>query len=641
MRKCAVTAHLLVLKREKREAPMKRNPMPVVSLLDTGKIFFAVFCCALLMLFAAPAWADPCSAPTVPAGAAPTGTVDLAVDTCTVLITITGTTGNLTATIATPNPAFPNYDGSDDQLVGIQNNSSVTIGAIRLSAPPPGEDNLFEFDGDGPCDTALPSPGYPWCPNPYPAVENDPNPVGYEGPDNIFVGISPDQTTGTVLFSTPIPGAPAAGEPGGSTWFGLENAPAAVVSIGETQPVTSVTNVFPFGPFVCTSDGVCTAGNGTWTEQVYGDDAQFTFLNLTGPASWTVFPIPVPAAPLGVADVFGSFMIGGITEFGPGQYGIETPGPTPYGPPAFSSVNYPNLACIAYTDFSWAAALQFGYPQPTCVEIERDFIGNATDAANGTWTGQLDYDIDADSLPALIGGPHVLWDSNGNDHGPTSPPNTDFNTDALYAYTGASPVLEADLPLDGGPPPKTSGTPPKSIFVSAFDPVLSETKPIAAGFTIGPSGFQKPVINTSTPSCSPNAPVNCILDLVPVGLSWSQTDLSGNPINNLHLCLNVSGGVCTTKGVTTPWVYLSSIPATGCPAGFAGQKPLLGVLLNLSTPKNPGEYIFAWEPGIEPNGCEVRVVVEYGNPGPNGTTILSRQAPAVFEYTSKIFVGEL
>jgi hypothetical protein len=597
--------------------------MPVVSLIDTKKIFFAVFCCALLMLFVAPAWAqDPCT-PAKPA--------DEGGSACGVLITITGTTGNLTATLTGSGTVNGNpYDGvgGDDELIGIQNSTgAVTIGAIRLSAPPitpsvPFTSNLFAFDGDGACTFfELANCG----------------PTGYEGPNNTFVGISPDQTTGTIFFTTPI-------LPGGSTWFSLEGTPAAVVSIGETQPMAQgVTNVFPFGPFVCTTlseeEPDCNPGNGAWTEQVYGDDFQAEPLtHLQDVDQWTVLAIPLPAGPLGIGD-------GGAFGFGPGQYGIETPGALPYGPPRFNSPNFSNLACIAYTDYSKAAFLQSGSTQPTCVEIERDCIesGGANDCGTASWTGQLDYDIDKDSIPGVIGGPHVLWDSNP-DHGPTSPtspPNTDFLSDSLYAYTGATPVLEASLaPFHDPPPPKTSGKPAHSIFVSAFSPTQSETQPIAAGKTVGFPGFEEPIVNNKPPSCSPSTPVNCILDYVPVGLSWDQTDTSGNAINNLHLCLNVSGGVCTTKGVTTPWVYLSSLPVTGCPAGFSGQNPLLGILLNLSTPKHPGEYTFVWEPGSEQDGCEVSVVLEFGT-GLYSAPTLSWAAPATFQYTDHIFLGEL
>lgn len=614
--------------------------MSVVALVNTKKMFFAIFCCALLMLLAAPAWAqDPCT-PALPIGTAGPGSA------CGVLITITGYSGHLVATLTGSGMANGNpYDGSDDELVGILNNSSVTVGAIRLSNP---TSEPFGFDGDGPCNYAFyTNESSADCfnnevPSSFQNSNNDP--FDYEGPNNAFVGVSPDLTTGTVLFNTPI-------LPGGSTWFALDTSPAVVVSIGETQTLaTGVTNVFPFGPFTCPPES-CGSGYGTWTEQVYGDDLQLTPLSalISKTDQWTVFPIPVPAGPLG-SITFGPFIIGANTEFSSGYFGIEQPGSVPPGPPGFSSNNFPTLACTPYTDYSAAATIAFGSTQPTCVEIERDFIGNATDELL-TWQAQFDYDIDANSIPTVIGGPHVLWaqdiPSQPVVFGPTSPilappfgTVSDFTADTLNAYTGATPVMESNLspPLVDPPPSKSSGTPAKSVFVSAFDPMASETKPIAAGVTVGCCQFEKPISNTGTPSCSKSAPVNCILDLVPVALSWVQQDTSGNPINNLQLCLTVTNGVCTTKGVKTSWVHLSSIPVTGC-GSYTGQNPLLGVLLNLSS-KSPGQYTVVWEPGIEPVGCEVRVVLESGT-GSNTAPALSYSSPATFEYTDVIFSGVL
>ena len=224
-----MTANLLILTSEKRESPMKRILMPATALAAMKKVAFVVFCVTVLTLVAKPAKADealdPCHNPTIgtPANVGPY---------CGVVITITGTSGNLVATITGSGNA---YDNDDDQLVGIQNNSSVTVGTIRLFAQP-SDDRLFAFDGDGPCFYA--NPGL-WCPQnqvppvayPNPPGSQDPNPVGYEGPDNIFVGVSADFTTGTVSFTTPIP-------PGESTWFALENAPTTVVAIGETKTLT-------------------------------------------------------------------------------------------------------------------------------------------------------------------------------------------------------------------------------------------------------------------------------------------------------------------------------------------------------------------------------------------------------------------
>src|SRR5262249_4831400 len=178
----------------------------------TTKTALALLGCALLMLFVAPARADVCSTafPSVPGGG------------CGVTITITGTTGHLVATLAgsgTP------YDGLEDQLVGITNNSNVNVGAIVLSGPAVVEP-VFAFDGDGPCVVL----GGTICGLP----------TGYEGPNNKFVGISPDSTTGKVLFTTPL-------APGQTTWFALENTPTSIVAIGQNQTLVAFqTSTFPY-----------------------------------------------------------------------------------------------------------------------------------------------------------------------------------------------------------------------------------------------------------------------------------------------------------------------------------------------------------------------------------------------------------
>ncbi len=628
--------------------------MPVAS-TTAKKVLFAIFCCTLLMLFTAPAWAqegDTCQTAGAPA-------------VCGITITISGATGQLTAAIAPGAGGGKAYDGDEDQIIGIINNSSVTVGAIRLSAPPingpPFTSNLFNFDGDGP---ACYAPFKLICPNPA-------DPVDYQGPNNTFTGISLDYTTGTVRFVTPIP-------PNGSTWFALENAPAAVVSIGETQVLaTGVPNVFPFGPFTCTSDG-CGPGSGTWTEQTSTpavDDFVLTPISaLTGIDSWTVLPIPVPAGQLESAS-FGPFDIPSPTPSSSpvwfwnatGSFGAVTPTPPTFGPPAFFT-NFPtanSIACSPYTDYSSAASGGSGSQpgsgtQPTCVELERSCIG--PDCETVKWEAQFDYDQDSNSIPFLVGGPAALYVPEVP--GPTSPgiplpyttSATDFTENAINSYTGATPTPEGTLPQDK-PPTKASGGGGKSVFVAAFSPGVSQTpaNQVPNGVTVGFPGFEVPTSNTSSPSCSKESAqylefpsgkqvtetvpaVNCLLALttkkqqipLPWLLVWDDTTTSSNtPVTNVKLCQTVgAGGACTTPplGVATNWVHLSLVPVSGC-GGFAGQDPLSGAFLNLN-PFVPGQYTFLWEPVSNPAGCQVAPLLEFNN---NGT--ITYASPAVFVYS--------
>lgn len=91
------------------------------------------------------------------------------------------------------------YDGDDDTLYGVQNNSNKTISSIPIKS----SDQIFAFDFDG-IDTVEPHPaGAPF------------GETGYEGPGVSFSNISSDATSGVVNFAGGIP-------PGGSAYFALE-----------------------------------------------------------------------------------------------------------------------------------------------------------------------------------------------------------------------------------------------------------------------------------------------------------------------------------------------------------------------------------------------------------------------------------
>ena len=115
------------------------------------------------------------------------------------------------------------YDGSDDNLVGIINNSGATINTLTFSGSS-SAGGLFAFDGDG-----LQTYGS--------GLGSDP--TGYGGKTSLgqfttFTNISTDETTGTVVFG-------ASGIPdGGTAYFSLEGPPSAFVA-----PVTPVTPVTP------------------------------------------------------------------------------------------------------------------------------------------------------------------------------------------------------------------------------------------------------------------------------------------------------------------------------------------------------------------------------------------------------------
>ena len=119
-----------------------------------------------------------------------------------------------TASTITPN--MTPYDGSDDNLVGIINNSGAPITTLTFTGSS-FAGGLFAFDGDG-----LQTYG----------VGLGSDPTGYGGKTSLgqfttFTGINASETTGTVVFG-------ASGIPnGGTAYFSLEGPPSAFVRTPE------------------------------------------------------------------------------------------------------------------------------------------------------------------------------------------------------------------------------------------------------------------------------------------------------------------------------------------------------------------------------------------------------------------------
>lgn len=119
---------------------------------------------------------------------------------CGIVITITDTGSSVSFTGQGP------YDGIEDTLVGIVNNSSQAIHSVRLTSALP----IFAFDGDG--IDAYSVPG------------NVLDGTGYGGPNAYFTNINSSLTSGTINLVVPL----AAG--GGTGYFSLEEAIRAAYS---------------------------------------------------------------------------------------------------------------------------------------------------------------------------------------------------------------------------------------------------------------------------------------------------------------------------------------------------------------------------------------------------------------------------
>src|SRR5690349_14023202 len=129
-------------------------------------------------------------------------------------------------------PAVGTYDGSDDTLVGVINNSSSAVPAITVTGPGTG---LAGLDGDGLCTF-----GVAGCPF---------GPTGYEGPGTTIV------TDATLPDSAEIDFAGGGLKAGGTAYFSLEGALTSA-------SVTARQGTLRAGPkYVAIGDSITTGGS--------------------------------------------------------------------------------------------------------------------------------------------------------------------------------------------------------------------------------------------------------------------------------------------------------------------------------------------------------------------------------------------
>ena len=134
---------------------------------------------------------------------------------CNVLITFPAV-GSPTTLIVDTHP----YEGIEDQLVGVINNSSSTITSFVLTGS-----NLFGFDGDGICVTGFIPAGYCTAQD-----STGYGPGGTSAPFHVtFSAINVSLSSGTVNFAPGIP-------PGSNGFFSLEEAPGGTITVGPTVP---------------------------------------------------------------------------------------------------------------------------------------------------------------------------------------------------------------------------------------------------------------------------------------------------------------------------------------------------------------------------------------------------------------------
>jgi hypothetical protein len=140
---------------------------------------------------------------------------DAAATGCNVVITI-----NANGSISTTVPDSQPYDGSEDTLVGVVNNSASPVGSLNISGS-----GIFDLDGDGHCTYTF--TGNSYCAG---AAASGTDPQDYYGPNTTFANIAASTDSGTVAFNPPV------GAGGGTSYFSLENPPTAslTVTVGPT-----------------------------------------------------------------------------------------------------------------------------------------------------------------------------------------------------------------------------------------------------------------------------------------------------------------------------------------------------------------------------------------------------------------------
>jgi len=198
---------------------------------------------------------------------------------CSVLIVVNADGSTTTLTDPTQGP----FDGIEDTLVGVQNNSTSTVSKLPLKGSPEAFIPILGLDGDGLCAGYFPGPESPPCPY---------GETGYEGRATNGPIASEEATTfpaETFTVSTPSEGEiefvnPAI-PPGGSAYFSLEGPPESLVGCNggtpekvELSPLTATNTVGTSHTVTATVTDAC-------GKPVSGATVQFTVTRTPPPGT--------------------------------------------------------------------------------------------------------------------------------------------------------------------------------------------------------------------------------------------------------------------------------------------------------------------------------------------------------------------
>jgi len=175
--------------------------------------------------------------------------------TCALVVNVTNTGTQIlsdpTGGTKPNDPVLGAYDGVEDTLIGLVNDSTAPVSMVNLSSTL----TAFAFDDDGVCQDpnstshlAGPVPpcgstivmGTNYDNGRYPDKDNTIDKTGYGGPDGYFTNISPNLKTGTINFITAIP-------PGGTTYFSLEEKLTASVFCQDSITLSPLTSSYTIG----------------------------------------------------------------------------------------------------------------------------------------------------------------------------------------------------------------------------------------------------------------------------------------------------------------------------------------------------------------------------------------------------------
>ena len=197
---------------------MFQKALCLLALASGGSLIAATIVCPTINLSTVETGGPPGNQPYLTAGGG-----------CNTLITIAAN-GSISTSVVNSNA----YDGVEDTLVGVINNSSSPVTSLHITGT-----GIFGFDGDGICAFAAGGIlGDTWSgvSSSYCSASQlaGTDPGDYQGPTSTF-SIT-NASAGTVLFAPGVPGG------GGTSFFSLEEPPNAnlVVTSGVPEPASLV-----------------------------------------------------------------------------------------------------------------------------------------------------------------------------------------------------------------------------------------------------------------------------------------------------------------------------------------------------------------------------------------------------------------